>query len=133
MKEDCIFCKIIKGEIPSMKVYEDDVCLAYLDINPDSDGHTLVIPKKHYTDIYEMPNDVLLKIFDDAKKIMNDLKDKLQCTGYTLMINYGSSQEVKHFHLHIKPQYKDKKFVKFIKHKELLKDINEVHKIIKEA
>ena len=49
--KDCIFCKIVNGDIPSMKVYEDDICLAYLDINPDSDGHTLIIPKKHYKDI----------------------------------------------------------------------------------
>lgn len=133
MKEDCIFCKIVNGKIPSMKVYEDDVCLAYLDINPDSDGHTLIIPKKHYTDIYELPKEVLEHIFDVAKTMMNDLKGKLNCTGYTLMINYGSSQEVKHFHLHVKPQYEDKKFVEFIKHKELLKDTKEVHEIIKGA
>ena len=131
--KDCIFCKIVNGEIPSMKVYEDDLCMAYLDINPDTDGHTLIIPKEHYEDIYELPKDVLEHIFDVAKNLMNDLKDKLNCSGYTLMINYGSSQEVKHFHLHVKPQYKDQKFVEFIKHKELLKDTNEVHKIIKGA
>ena len=130
--KDCIFCKIVKGEIPSKKIYEDDLCMAYLDINPDTDGHTLIIPKEHYKDIYELPNDVLKHIFDVSKKLMNELKDKLNCTGHTLMINYGSSQEVKHFHMHIKPQYKDKKFVEFIKHKELLKDTNKVHEMIKE-
>ncbi len=130
--KDCIFCKIVKGEIPSKKIYEDDLCMAYLDINPDTDGHTLIIPKEHYEDIYELPNDVLKHIFDVSKKLMNELKDKLNCTGHTLMINYGSSQEVKHFHMHIKPQYKDKKFVEFIKHKELLKDTNKVHEMIKE-
>lgn len=130
--KDCIFCKIVKGEIPSKKIYEDDLCMAYLDINPDTDGHTLIIPKEHYEDIYELPNDVLKHIFDVSKKLMNELKAKLNCTGHTLMINYGSSQEVKHFHMHIKPQYKDKKFVEFIKHKELLKDTNKVHEMIKE-
>ena len=72
--KDCIFCKIVNGDIPSMKVYEDDICLAYLDINPDSDGHTLIIPKKHYKDIYDIPSDTLLHIYETAKKLMDMLR-----------------------------------------------------------
>ena len=131
--KDCIFCKIIKGEIPSMKVYEDDICLAYLDINPDSDGHTLVIPKTHYKDIYDIPDDVLLHIQKTAKLVMNKLKDKLGCDGFTLLQNNGSIQEVKHYHLHIKPHYVNRKSVELIKYKENIKDPKEVYEIIKEA
>ena len=120
--KDCIFCKIINGDIPCMKVYEDDVCLAYLDINPDSDGHTLIIPKKHYKDIYDI-----------SKKIMDMLKEKLGCDGFTLLQNNGSIQEVKHYHLHIKPHYKDRKSIELIKNKDLIKNPKDIYEIIKEA
>lgn len=131
--KDCIFCKIINGDIPCMKLYEDDVCLAYLDINPDSDGHTLIIPKTHYKDIYDIPNNTLAHIYEVAKKIMKDLERKLGCDGFTLLQNNGSIQEVKHYHLHIKPYYDDKTSIELIKHGELIKDPKEVYEIIKEA
>lgn len=131
--KDCIFCKIINGDIPCMKVYEDDVCLAYLDINPDSDGHTLIIPKKHYKDIYDIPNDTLSHIYDISKKIMDMLEEKLGCDGFTLLQNNGSIQEVKHYHLHIKPYYNDKKSIELIKNKDLIKDPKDIYEIIKEA
>lgn len=120
--KDCIFCKIIDGDIPSMKVYEDDICLAYLDINPDSDGHTLIIPKKHYKDIDDIEDDVLLHIYKTSRKIMKLLKDKLKCDGFSLLQNNGDVQEVKHYHLHIKPYYKDKKSNELIKHTDLISD-----------
>ena len=131
--KDCIFCKIINGDIPCMKVYEDDVCLAYLDINPDSDGHTLIIPKKHYKDIYDIPNDTLAHIYEVAKKIMKLLEEKLGCDGFTLLQNNGSIQEVKHYHLHIKPHYKDRKSIELIKNKDLIKNPKDIYEIIKEA
>ena len=74
--EDCIFCKIVNGDIPCMKVYEDDICLAYLDINPDSDGHTLIIPKKHYKDINDIDAESLLHVYKITKKIMKILEEK---------------------------------------------------------
>ena len=131
--KDCIFCKIINGDIPCMKVYEDDVCLAYLDINPDSDGHTLIIPKKHYKDIYDIPNDTLSHIYNISKKIMKLLEEKLGCDGFTLLQNNGSIQEVKHYHLHIKPHYKDRKSIELIKNKDLIKNPKDIYEIIKEA
>lgn len=131
--KDCIFCKIINGDIPCMKVYEDDVCLAYLDINPDSDGHTLIIPKKHYKDIYDIPNDTLAHIYEVAKKIMKLLEEKLGCDGFTLLQNNGSIQEVKHYHLHIKPHYKDRKSIELIKNKDLIKNPKNIYNIIKES
>jgi len=105
---DCIFCKIINGDIPSYKLYEDDTVLVFLDINPDSNGHSLVIPKKHYTDIMDIDNETLTHIFDIARNIKIKLEEKLNCDGITFIQNNGDVQEVKHYHLHIKPYYKDK-------------------------
>lgn len=131
--ENCIFCKIINGELSSMKVYEDDLVLAYLDINPDCDGHTLIIPKKHYKDIFDIPEAVLSHIYKVSKKIMKELEEKLGCNGFSLLQNNGEVQEVKHYHLHIKPHYTDKKSVEIIKHKELIRNPKEIYEIIKEA
>ncbi len=131
--KDCIFCKIIDGDIPSMKVYEDDICLAYLDINPDSDGHTLIIPKKHYKDIDDIEDDVLLHIYKTSRKIMKLLKDKLKCDGFSLLQNNGDVQEVKHYHLHIKPYYKDKKSNELIKHTDLISDPKIIFEKINES
>lgn len=128
---DCIFCKIIKGEIPCLKIYEDDVVLAFLDINPDCDGHTLIIPKKHFKDLDDIDIDTLLKINLVAKKIKKLLEEKLHCDGISLLQNNGTIQEVKHYHLHLKPQYKDKISLELVKHKDLIKDPNEVYNIIK--
>lgn len=105
---NCIFCKIINGDIPSYKIYEDDIVLAFLDINPDSNGHTLIIPKKHYTDIMDIDNETITHIFNVARKIKTKLEGKLHCDGITFVQNNGEVQEVKHYHLHIKPFYKNK-------------------------
>ena len=71
---DCIFCKIVEGKIPSLNIYEDDVILAFLDINPDSNGHTLIIPKKHYKDINDIDEKTLCHIYSKAKDIMKLLE-----------------------------------------------------------
>ena len=105
MKVDCIFCKIVADEVPSYKIYEDDNILAFLDINPVSAGHTLIIPKKHTLDINSIDNETLIKIFDKAREISKNLIDRLNADGFTLTQNNGSVQEVKHFHLHIIPKY----------------------------
>ncbi len=128
--KDCIFCKIINGDIPSMKIYEDDICLAFLDINPNSDGHTLIIPKEHYKDIFDIPSDTLSHIYEISKIIMKKLEEKL---GFSLLQNNGNIQEVKHYHLHVIPYYDDKHAVETILHKDLLKDTKETYKMIKEA
>lgn len=130
--ENCIFCKIINGEIPSMKVYEDDFILAFLDVNPDSDGHTLIIPKKHFKDINDIPDDVLLHIYKTSKKIMKLLENKIKCDGFSLLQNNGDVQEVKHYHLHIKPYYKNKKSNELIKHTEFISDVKDIFNKIKE-
>lgn len=103
---ECIFCKIIKGEVPSYTIYEDDIVKVFLDINPDSNGHTLIIPKKHYKDLMDIDADTLAHIMIIAKKIKSLLEEKLNIDGVTLIQNNGEVQEVKHFHLHLKPYYK---------------------------
>ena len=105
---DCIFCKIILGEIPSYKLYEDDDIYVFLDINPVQPGHTLIIPKKHTLDLNSIDELILLKILNKAKDISKLLCDKLDADGFTLVQNNGIAQDVKHFHLHVIPKYRKK-------------------------
>lgn len=103
---ECIFCKIINGDIPSYTIYEDDIVKCFLDINPKSVGHTLIIPKKHYKDIFNVDNETLLHMKEVAKTIYKKIEDNFESSGFTLMQNNGDPQEVKHFHIHIQPYYK---------------------------
>lgn len=103
-----IFCKIINAEIPSKTIYEDEIVKVIMDVNPRSNGHSLIIPKKHYQDLYDIDEDILSHILIVAKKISTLLVEKLNCDGITLEENNGISQEVKHFHLHVIPKYKEK-------------------------
>ena len=107
--KDCLFCKMISGEIPCKKIYEDDICFAILDLHPSSDGHTLIIPKKHYNDMFDLDNNVLTHIYDVVKIISPTLIDKFNASALSLRINYGDTQEIKHFHLHVLPNYSIKK------------------------
>lgn len=124
---DCIFCKIANKEIPSYKIYEDDVVYAFLDINPDSDGHTLIIPKKHYQDLDDIDLDTLNSIYSAAKKVKKLLEEKLHCEGMSLLQNNGFVQEVKHYHLHLKPFYKEKKTIELIKHSENVSEPKDIY------
>ena len=123
MNNDCLFCKIASGDIPSYKIYEDEVVIAFLDINPDSNGHTLIIPKEHYLDLDDIEVDTLTRILKTAKDLKIKLESKLNCDGLTLIQNNGDIQEVKHFHLHLKPYYKDNN----------IKDIKEIYEILKDS
>lgn len=98
---DCIFCKIKNKEMPSYIIYEDDLIMIILDAFPNSDGHSLVIPKTHYETIHDVDDDVLLHMFNYAKKYSNIIMDKLNLNSMSFLINYGESQIVKHLHLHI--------------------------------
>lgn len=102
-----IFCKIIKKEIPSYTIYEDDIIMAFLDVNPNHNGHTLIIPKKHYENIYDIDEDILNHIMKKAKEIAGLLKEKLNFDGISLCENNEYGQEIKHFHLHLIPKYKE--------------------------
>ncbi len=106
---DCIFCKIVKGEIPCQKVYENDKILAFLDIMPIHKGHTLVIPKEHHADILEMPDDTLAELAKTAKKISKAVKKAAKADGFNIGQNNGAAagQAVFHFHLHIIPRFND--------------------------
>lgn len=105
---NCIFCKIINDEIPSYTIYEDEIVKCFLDVNPDSNGHALIIPKKHYTDLNDIDEETLKHIITISKKIKQLLEEKLNIDGLTLIQNNGDVQEVKHYHLHLKPFYKEK-------------------------
>ncbi len=111
---DCIFCKIMEGEIPSYTIYEDELVKVFLDVNPDVNGHALIVPKKHYKDLFDIPNETLMHIFEIARKMDPLFKEKLNAQGLTLVQNNGLYQEVKHFHLHLKPQYKEKQTIKSV-------------------
>ncbi len=104
--QECIFCKIIKGEIPCFKVYEDDMVIAFEDINPISQGHTLILPKRHVENIWEITEDELIAIVKAAKKIANAIKDVLNPIGLALLQLNGKEvgQEIMHYHLHIIPR-----------------------------
>ena len=107
MKNDCIFCAIAAGEIPSFKVYEDDLVLAYLDINPFTKGHTLVIPKSHSTGLLDTDDRTLGEVIARVKKVAAHLKSALPCDGFNILQNNGEAagQTVKHLHFHIVPRY----------------------------
>jgi histidine triad (HIT) family protein len=107
--KDCLFCKMVKGEIPCKKIYEDDKVMAILDLHPSADGHTLIIPKEHFTDFYDIDDETLTHIYGVAKKLAPILIDKIQAKSLSLRINYGDTQEIKHFHMHLLPNYGIKK------------------------
>ena len=100
-----IFCKIVNGEIPSYTIYEDDMVKCFLDVNPLKNGHTLIVPKKHFTDINDIDMEYLSKVNESAKKVVKLLSDKLSPDGFRLVQNNGNLQEVKHYHLHVIPNY----------------------------
>lgn len=102
-----IFCKIINNEIPSYTIYEDDIVKVFLDVNPSHNGHTLIVPKEHYQDFFDIDTEVLNYILKIAKQIAVQLKEKLNYDGISLCENNGYGQEVKHFHLHLIPKYKN--------------------------
>lgn len=121
---DCIFCKIIEGSIPSYTIYEDDLVKCFLDVHPDSNGHLLIIPKKHFKDLEDIPIEYLSHIMGIAKTHQQLLKEKLHIDGLVLVQNNGSVQEVKHYHLHLKPVYKTN---------EPIINIEEIYKKLKES
>ncbi len=105
--DSCVFCKIARGEIPCYKVYEDDIALAFLDINPANKGHTLVLPKEHFRDMTTCPKDILSHLFSVAQLIAQAQISQLGATGINVITNVGASsgQSVMHFHIHVIPRY----------------------------
>ena len=106
--DDCIFCKIIKNELPSKTIYEDEQIKIIMNINPSTDGHLLILPKKHVVNIIDTDNDTIIHSLDIIReKIYPLLKEKLNCEGLTLAQNNELGQEIKHFHIHLTPRYQD--------------------------
>jgi histidine triad (HIT) family protein len=106
---DCIFCKIVAGEIPCTKVFEDDQCLAFMDINPISAGHTLLIPKKHYELITEMPADEAAHLGRHLPAMARAVRDAMKATALNILQNNGrvAGQAVGHMHIHFIPRWAD--------------------------
>jgi histidine triad (HIT) family protein len=109
---DCVFCKIAKGEIPSSKVYEDELVMAFLDISPANKGHTLVIPKEHFETLTDLPVGLLSKMIKIVRKISKKVDKKLKAEGYNIHMSNkeAAEQVVKHAHIHIIPRYKTDDF-----------------------
>ncbi len=106
-KEDCIFCKIANGEIPSSTIYEDEDFRVFLDLNPATRGHALLVPKEHFDNLFELEDKLCEKAVVLAKKLASRMKQVLGCDGFNLVQNNGEAagQTVFHFHLHLIPRY----------------------------
>lgn len=118
---NCLFCKINNNEIPSYTIYEDEIIRVMLDINPDTNGHCLIIPKKHIINIEDMDEQTLNHIMKIYKKMYYHLKEKLKFDGLSIVQNNGSVQDIKHFHLHLVPKY----------HKNENKTLEEIYELLK--
>lgn len=108
---NCIFCKIIAGEIPSNVIYEDDEFKVILDVNPAAKGHALILPKEHYANLFEIDEEVAARAMKLAKKLAGHMMERLHCDGFNLLQNNheAAGQTVFHFHMHLIPRYADSK------------------------
>ena len=108
-QDNCIFCKIAAGDIPSATIYEDNDFRVILDIEPASKGHALILPKEHYANLYELSDELAAKALIVAKKVITKMTAILGCDGYNVVQNNGEAagQTVFHFHIHLIPRYKD--------------------------
>jgi len=106
--DNCVFCKIVKGEIPAEKIYEDDKVISFMDSFPRQEGHTLIIPKEHFENIFELPEDIASHVLKIGKLVASKIKEKLKCDGLNFVQSNGEAagQVVMHYHMHILPRYK---------------------------
>ncbi len=122
--DDCVFCKIISGKIPSLKFYEDDKCIAILDINPANKGHSLIISKEHFSNIYDIDDEVLSDMILVAKRVAKAVKENFECDGVNIIMNNekAAGQIIPHAHIHVIPRFENDEVVITYKKKELNKD-----------
>ncbi len=115
MSEDCIFCKIVHRQAPSSVVYEDERTMAFMDIRPVSEGHSLVIPKKHFVDVFDTPNDELAAMYVLSKRVALAVKKATGADGITIVQQNGAAagQDIFHIHVHIIPRFEGKKVPRF--------------------
>lgn len=108
-KNDCIFCKLANGEIPTRSIYEDEDFRVILDAAPATRGHALILPKEHADNLYQLPEELAGKAFVLAKKLASSMTDRLDCNGFNIVQNNGevAGQTVFHFHMHLIPRYAD--------------------------
>lgn len=136
MKQDnCIFCKIIAGEIPSHTIHEDEKFKVILDVGPATKGHALIIPKEHYANLYELPEESAVEVIKLAKKLMVKMTKKLESDGFNIVQNNGEAagQTVNHFHMHLIPRYKnDGEILKYIAGEPSQEDLEQIRKTITE-
>ena len=127
--DDCLFCKIIKGDITSYTIYENEFVKVFLDINPSTNGDALIIPKKHFNTIEDIDLDTLRELDKTKKIIYPILKQKLNCEGLTFVQNNDLGQDIKHFHIHATPRYTND-LISHDFNKDSLKSLEEIFKII---
>jgi len=130
---DCIFCKIINKEIPSKIIYEDAICLAFLDISPATKGHTLVIPKKHYQNFLDIDSDTLQHMTTITQKLAKKIVRNVDAKGCNILTNTGleAGQTVFYFHIHIIPRFDEKDGVTLsLVNNSNTYDIEEVYQLI---
>lgn len=108
-KDDCIFCKLANGDIPTRSIYEDDDFKVIMDAAPATKGHSLILPKSHADNLYELPDETAAKVLVLAKKLATSMTEKLNCQGFNIVQNNGTvaGQSVFHFHMHLIPRYED--------------------------
>lgn len=123
--DDCVFCKIVNGSVPSRCIYEDENVKVFLNINPSTNGDVLLIPKKHIVTIDEVDDKLMLDMFKVIKEIKVLLENKLNCSGLTIVENNGYGQEIKHLHFHLTPRYEDDK-CDTVYNKDVLLDLDKV-------
>ena len=134
-KDDCIFCKIANGEIPSRTLYEDEKFRVILDLNPATRGHALIMPKDHASNLYELPEESAGAVMVLAKKLAAVMCERLQCDGLNLVQNNGEAagQTVPHFHLHMIPRYvNDGQTLGWVPGKAAPEELDEVKRIMTE-
>lgn len=109
MKEDCIFCKLANGIFETNMLYEDNDFSVFFDVSPATKGHVLIVPKEHYANVFELPDELASKVYVLAKKIATVIKEVTNCDGVNILQNNGevAGQTVFHFHMHVIPRYKD--------------------------
>lgn len=125
--EECIFCKIINNELPSKTIYEDNLIKVIMNINPQTNGHLLILPKKHYVNILDTTEEIIKHSIKITKeKLYPLLKEKLNCKGLTLAQNNEYGQEIKHYHIHLIPRYENDN-AEFQYDKEILENIDTIY------
>jgi len=108
--KDCIFCKIVNGELDAKVVFENDIVKCFLDIDPINEGHVLIIPKEHYLDLDEIPDEIACEIMLTSKRLLKEMRVMYDFPGYSIMQNGGEFNEIGHYHMHLFPRYKNDGF-----------------------